>query len=233
MQSVFKFPLAITVLHLVERGDISLDESLRFGAADRLPGIWSPLQDEYPQAGVDVAIRRLLALAMEQSDNIAADLLLRRIGGPAVADGYIKSLGIAGFHLADGEEGLHRDPTAQYRNWMEPAAAVQLLRLISDHPPISPEHTAMVLNWMGHARRGSGRIKGQLPAGTMVMHKPGSSATVKGLTAATNDIGLVVLPDGRRLAIAVFLTDSTAGDAARDAVIAGISKAIFDAATAR
>ena len=62
------------------------------------------------------------------------------------------------------------------------------------------------------------------------MHKPGTSGMDHGLAAATNDIGLITLPDGRRLAIAVFVTDSTADDATRDAVIARIARAAYDAA---
>jgi beta-lactamase class A len=36
------------------------------------------------------------------------------------------------------------------------------------------------------------------------------------------------LPDGRRLAIAIFVTDSKADDATRDSVIARIAKAAHD-----
>jgi beta-lactamase class A len=62
------------------------------------------------------------------------------------------------------------------------------------------------------------------------MHKPGTCFTDHGVTPATNDIGLITLPDGRRLAIAVFLTDSTASDAARDGLIARIVRAAYGAA---
>jgi beta-lactamase class A len=231
MQSVFKAPLALTALHLVERGELSLDEPIRFRASDRiLPHVYSPLQDQYPAAEVDIPLRRLLTLAVSLSDNVAADIVLRVIGGPAVVDGYIKAAGIRGFHLEDSEAGLHRDATAQYRNWFEPAAAVQFLRLLSDHPPLTVEHAGLLLGWMRDTPRADQRIKGRLPSGTIVMHKPGTSDTDHGLTAATNDIGLIALPDGRRLAIAIFVTDSTAGDAERDSVIARIARAAYDAA---
>ena len=62
------------------------------------------------------------------------------------------------------------------------------------------------------------------------MHKTGSSGTRDGVTFATNDIGLITLPDGRRLAIAIFVSDSRADDDARDAVIARIAKAAYDEA---
>jgi beta-lactamase class A len=231
MQSVFKAPLALAALHLVEHGELFLDDPIRFRASDRiLPRTYSPLQDQYPAAEVDIPLRRLLTLAVSLSDNAAADVVLRVIGGPAVVDGYIKAAGIGGFHLEDNEAGLHRDAAAQYRNWFEPAAAVQFLRLLNDHPPLTVEHAGLLLGWMRDTPRADGRIKGQLPAGTVVMHKPGTSGTDHGVTAATNDIGLIALPGGRRLAIAIFVTDSTADEPARDSVIARIARAAYDAA---
>jgi beta-lactamase class A len=140
------------------------------------------------------------------------------------------SIGVSGFHLEDGEDGLARDLAAQYRDWFEPAGAVQLLRRISDDSPLTPEHTRMLLTWMQDAATGPRRINGDLPYGTIVMHKTGSSGTRDGVTFATNDIGLITLPDGRRVAIAIFVTDSRAGDDARDAVIARIAKAAYDQA---
>jgi len=231
MQSVFKAPLALTALHLVEERKFSLDQPIRFLASDRfLHHTYSPLQDKYPEAEVDVPLRELLRLAVSLSDNTAADIVLRIVGGPAVVDSYIKSIGVLGFHLEDGEHGLARHVSAQYRNWFEPAGAVDLLRRIDTNSPLSREHTQLLLKWMEDAPTGPHRIKGQLPAGTIVRHKTGTSGTGNGMTYATNDIGLITLPDGRRLAIAIFVTDSTAGEPTRDAVIARISKAAYDTA---
>src|SRR5271154_7062908 len=104
MQSVFKLPLAVTALHLVEEGKLSLDQPLRFLPSDRiLPHTHSPLQDKYPEGNVDVPLRELLRLTVSFSDNAAADLIMRTIGGPQVVDSYIHSLGIAGFHLENNE----------------------------------------------------------------------------------------------------------------------------------
>ena len=96
MQSVFKLPLAIAALHLIEQSAFSLDQPIRFLASDRfLPHIYSPLQDKYPEANVDVPLRELLRLTVSFSDNAAADLVLRTIGGPTVVDNYVESLGVA------------------------------------------------------------------------------------------------------------------------------------------
>ncbi len=229
MQSVFKFPLTLTTLHLIEQGKFSLEQPVRFLASDRiLPHTHSPLQDKYPDGETDVPLRELLRLAVSESDNVAADIVLRVIGGPEVVNGYIKSIGVDGFHLEDDERGLSRDVSAQYRNWFEPAGAVQLLRRIGDNSPLTAEHTQLLLSWMENTSTGVHQIKGELPTGTIVMQKTGRSGTSGGVTFATNDIGLITLPDGRRLAIAIFVTDSTADDTARDAVIARIAKAAYD-----
>ena len=230
MQSVFKAPLAMTALHLIERGELSLDGPIRFRASDRIPHAYSPVQDEYPAGDVNVPLRELLRLAVSLSDNVAADIVLRIAGGPMVVDRYVESLGIGGFHLEDNEATLHREVAAQYRNWFEPKAAVQFLRRLSDDSPLTQEHSELLLGWMRDSTRAPNRIKGRLPAGVIVMHKPGTSDTDNGVTHATNDIGLITLPDGRRLAVAVFITDSTADEDTRDSVIARIARVAYDAA---
>ena len=233
MQSVFKLPLAITVLHEVEQGKRSLDQPVRFLPQDRiLPHVYSPLQDKYPDAQVDVPLRELVRLAVSLSDNVAADILLRLLGGPKTVDTYIADLRITGFHLQDSEAVLHREVSAQYRNWFEPAGAVQLLRRISDNSPLTPEHTTLLLGWMTPAVR-TKRLEADLPAGTRVAHKSGTSGVDNGLAHATNDIGLIPLPDGRRIAIAVFVTDSTADETTREQVIARVGKAAYNASLQR
>ena len=228
MQSVFKLPLALTILYQVENGKFSLDQAIPFRSSDLiLPKPYSPLQNKYPNAGVDVPLRDLLATTVTFSDNTAADILLRLAGGPKVVTNYIASLGVTGFHLQDDERALHREHGLQYRNWFEPVAAVELLRRISDDSPLNAGHTALLLDWMSG---GSGRLDGDLPEGTKVAHKSGTSDVDNGIAAATNDIGLITLPDGRRVAIAVFVTDSTADDATRLKTIARIGRLVYDTA---
>jgi beta-lactamase class A len=228
MQSVFKFPLAMTILHQVEQGKLTLDEPIPFRQSDLIsPKPHSALQNKYPQAGVDVPLQNLLQMTVALSDNTAADMLLRLAGGPQAVVDYLVSLGITGMRLQDDERALHRDHALQYRNWCEPQAAVGLLRTIADHSPLTSEHTALLLGWMTTR---TGRLDGDLPEGIQVAHKSGGSDVDNGIAAATNDIGLITLPDGRRLAVAVFVTDSTADEATRFRIIARIGRAVYDSA---
>jgi beta-lactamase class A len=233
MQSVFKLPLAVTVLHEVEQGKLRLDRPIRFLPSDRYPSTHSPLQDAYPDANIDVPLADMLQLSVGQSDNVATDILLRILGGPTAVQRYLDSLSLSAIHVRDGERGLHDDFQAQYRNDAEPAAMVALLRRLADRSPLNAEHTALLNRWMTETTSAPNRIHGLLPPGTTVAHKTGSSGQSHGLAPATNDVGLITLPDGQRLALAIFVTDSHADEATRDAVIARIAKAIYDAAASK
>jgi beta-lactamase class A len=83
---------------------------------------------------------------------------------------------------------------------------------------------------MTEAMMGAKRVKGEMPAGTLVAHKTGTGGTRHGITSATNDMGLIILPDGRHLAVAAFVSDSTASDDTRDAIIARLANAAWDRA---
>ena len=229
MQSVFKFPVVLAALHEIEEGKLTLDQQVRFLARDRIPGTHSGLQDKYPQGNVDVPVRQLMQRAIVDSDNVAVDILLRVIGAPAVND-YMASLGVRGFHCDGGEKELGADQKAQYRSYFAPSGAVTLLLRVANNSPLNDDHTALLLNWMEHLANGETRIPAGVPQGTVVAHKTGSSGTHEGFTAATNDIGLITLPDGRKLAVAVFVTDSRADSATRDKVIAQIAAAAYAAA---
>jgi beta-lactamase class A len=228
MQSVYKLPIAMAVLHQVDQGRRSLSEPVRFRPGDVIsPGQYSPLRDAHPQGGVDVPLVELLRLAVQESDGVASDILLRLIGGPRAANDYIHSLGIEGIQIADTEKTIGRDTKAQYRNSAAPEALVALLRLLADRSPLSPASTQKLIDWMIDTPRGEHRIPGSLPQGTVVAHKMGTSGEDHGITHATNDIGLITLPCGQQLAVAVLIEDSPESEDAREGVIAEITRAIW------
>ena len=68
---------------------------------------------------------------------------------------------------------------------------------------------------MTETTTGPKRIKGLLPADAVVAHKTGTSPTnSEGLSPATNDVGIITLPNGKHIAIAIFVCNSTADEAA-------------------
>ena len=229
MQSVYKFPIAMAVLHLVERGTLALDQPVTVSRAELVPpALHSPIRDQHPEGGT-LSLREVLRYAVSESDGTASDVLLRLAGGPARVTAYLRTLGIRDLVVATTEAEMARDTRAQYRNWATPEGAVALLTTFAAGRGLSPANRALLEGWMTTTATGPARIKGLLPPGTAVAHKTGTSGTEHGITFATNDIGLVTLPDGRRFAIAVFVSDSHAELSARERVIAEATRAAWDA----
>jgi len=233
MQSVYKAPIAMAVLQQVDDGRLSLDAPVRVEASDLVPaGLHSPLRDAHPQGGVDVPLREVLRLAVEESDGTASDVLLRVIGGCARVQAFLATLGIDKIRIATTEAEIGRDHSRQYQSWATPDEAARWLVLLQHGKGLKPSSRDLLLGWMRATRTFPTRLRGLLPADAAVAHKTGSSGQEEGIAAATNDIGLVTLPDGRHLAIAVFLRDAKADDAARDAAIARVARAAWDHAIA-
>lgn len=227
MQSVYKLPIAMAVLAQVDNGKLALEQQVRVEKADFVgSGQHSPIRDRNPKGG-DLSIRELLRLAVSESDGTASDVLLKLVGVDVVSK-YLKELGIDELVVANSEKEFWRDRKLQYQNWASPEGSLQLLRNLHEGRGISKQNQQLLFKFMTETPTGPMRLKGLLPKTAVVAHKTGTSGTSDGITAATNDIGLVSFPNGRTLAIAVFVADSPADLETRERVIAQIAKALWD-----
>ncbi|NER81144.1 MAG: class A beta-lactamase, subclass A2 [Leptolyngbya sp. SIO1D8] len=228
MQSVYKFPIGMAVLSQVDQGKLRLDQRVVVETRDFVSeGQHSPIRDEYPQ-GVELSLAELLKYMVSESDGTACDVLLGLVGGPDVVTEYLRELGVNGIVVANTEKEIGQDKVVQYQNYATPDAAIVLLRVLHEGQDLSEASQALLLQLMTETPTGSQRIKGLLPDETVVAHKTGTSLTVDGITAATNNVGLVTLPNGRHFAISVFVSDSTADATIREGVIAQVARAAWD-----
>jgi beta-lactamase class A len=228
MQSVYKLPIAMAVLDQVDRKALTLNQKVSLSARDMVPGIHSPIREAHPAGGIDLSVRDLVRAAIVDSDGTASDVLLRLAGGGPRVTAYLRGLGVRHMDIVTTERKMAEDPMAQYRNFATPRAAVDLLKALQTGRGLSPAARELLLEDLADSTPGAHRIKGLLPRGTVVAHKTGTDGTRNGKTAATNDVGIVTLPDGRHLALAVFVKDSTAAEAQREGAIATIAKAAWD-----
>jgi beta-lactamase class A len=226
MQSVYKLYIAMAVLQQVDQGHLSLEQTIRIEKSD-YSSLHSTIREKYPEGGVDLTIRELLTASVVDSDNVASDALLSRVG-PKEVTTFLRRLGVIGINVADTEKEMSHDWGLQYRNWATPDAAVEILRLLAGSTVLSRSSQALLLGWMENSVPGEKRLKGLLPPGTTVAHKTGTSGTQHGLTAATNDAGIITLPNGNHVAIAVFVSDSHADQATREAVIAKTARTVWN-----
>ena len=230
MHSVYKLPISMAVLQRVDRGELKLDQLVKVEPGDFVrTGMWSPVRDKYPN-GTELTIAELLRYTICESDGSTSDVLMKLIGGPGNVMAFLEEIHVPGIQVINYEKEIGRDWETQYRNSATPKAAVALLAALQSKRKLSPESQALLLKLMTDSVPGAKRLKGELPAGTVVAHKTGTGGTQNGITSATNDIGIITLPDGRHLAVAAFVSDSTADDGTRDAVIARLAKAAWDRA---
>jgi beta-lactamase class A len=228
MQSVYKLPIGMAVLREVDAGRLKLDQKIRVEKSDFVrQGMHSPLRDKNPN-GAEASVEELLRLSVSESDGTASDVLFRLAGGAESIGKFLSEIGVDEVIVADPEKIIGRDWETQYRNWASPNGAISLLRALRERRGLSESSQALMLKFLTEATTGPRRLKGLLPKGTIVAHKTGTSGAKNGLTAATNDIGIISLPNGRHLAIAVFVSDAAADEATRERVIAEIAKAVWD-----
>lgn len=228
MQSVYKLPLGLAVLHQVDHGRLRLSQKILLRPADLRPATWSPLRERYPRGNVRVALSEVLRYTVSESDNNGCDILFRLLGGPAAVQDYVQSLGILEMRIAATEAEMHRQDDVQFTNWATPAALCQLLVGISRGRYLFPTSQAFLWQLLTAGPTGRQRLRAGVPAGTEVAHKTGTSGTTAaGLTAATNDAGLLTLPDGQHVAVVVFVANSTAAEADRESIIAEVSRVVW------
>jgi beta-lactamase class A len=229
MQSVYKLPIGMAVLREVDRGRLRLTRKVNVRREDLVPErLHSPLRDDNPQGGV-FTLRELIRLMISESDGTATDVLLGIVGGPEKVGAYLRGLGVDGVMVATTERAMAQgDEQVQYRNSATPESMLVLLRALQEGRGLSRASRGLLLDFMLKSTPGPRRLKGMLPAGTPVAHKTGTSNTIEGVTRATNDVGLVTLPDGRHMAVAVFVSDTRADADVREGVIARIARAAWD-----
>lgn len=228
MQSVFKFHIALAVLAEVDKGNLSLEQAIEIKKSDMLPDTWSPIRDAYP-GGAMLTLGEIIKYTVAISDNVGCDVLLRLTGGPKAVTEFMESKGLTGFSIVYNEEEMQRNWENQFSNFSTPVSATDLLRLFLENKIVSEKSTAFLKEIMIQTSTGMKRLKGKLPGGTVVAHKTGTSGRNKeGISAATNDIGIVWLPDGSRFYICVFVTDSKESDEVNERIIAEVAKAAYD-----
>ncbi len=221
LYSVFKVPLAIAVLKAVEDKTISLDQKLHVSPADVAPG--SQYNTDLWRQPVEKTVAELLEFSIVRSDNTSSDKLMQLIGGPAVVTQRMRALGFSDIDIVTTVRDFAA--TGKNPNVGTPADLARLLTQLQKGELVQPVNAALLLGFLERARTGGERrLRANLPAGTQVAEKTGSG------TAATNDIGLITLPDGKgHLAIAVLISGTKSKTEAQEKLIAEMARAAYDA----
>ncbi len=229
MQSVFKFPIALAILDKIDKGEFSLQHKIYVKKEDYNGYLWSPMRDSFPNGNMNFTFETLIKYMVSQSDNSACDILLHHLGKPQKVEKFLHKIGIKDVAIKYNEANMQKKWKNQYKNWSTTNAMNQLLLKLYTGKIFSKTNTDFIYNVLTETSTGINRIVKLLPQGTIVAHKTGSSDTNKeGITAATNDVGIITLPNGQHLILSIFISDAKADYDTIENTIAEIAKTIFD-----
>jgi len=226
MASTSKIAIAATYLEMVEQN--------RYSLTSEFPLMIPVRSAKYSSAAAPVRKGKymqavdLIEIMITRSSNPATDALLKAVGGPAKVNDWMRRQDITEFSIDRDIATLVRDdgefdPASHIdkRDAATPRAMMQLLQGLYQGKYLAAESRNVILGAMSRTRTGTRRIPALMPEDAAVSHKTGS------LNNTSSDIGIIEAPDGRAIAVAIYVTGQGARRA-REARIATIARALYD-----
>lgn len=197
MCSTFKVPLAAAILAAVDAGRLRLDQPVRFTRADLVPH--APVVEAALDRGA-LSVEALCKGTVEVSDNVAANLLLPLIGGPAGFTRFVRAQGDATTRLDRIEPELNIVRGGDVRDTTTPRAMVGLMRAFLTGDTLAPASRDRLIGWMVASPTGRERLRARLPADWRAGDKTGTSGE-----GYFNDIAIFWPPNHAPILVACYL----------------------------
>ena len=226
MASTSKIAIVATFLEGVDQGRFRLEDQYPLMVpvpSRKFDGPVAPVR-----AGQMYSALNLIEMTITRSDNRATDALLAVVGGPQAVNRWLRKSGLNDLHIDRDIATLVRDDgavdparTVDTRDASTPMAMVRLLSGLYRGEWLSASSRAVLMGAMERCRTGSRRMRALLPDDARVAHKTGT------LYNTSSDVGFIHMPDGRPIAVAIYVTGQ-GGKPNRDARIAAIARALYD-----
>lgn len=217
MCSTFKAALAAAILAEVDRGARSLGDVLPVRKADLVeyaPAVTAALPEGR------MTLDELCAAAVRLSDNAAANLLLKQIGGPAGFTAFVRRVGDPVTRLDRMETELNSNIRGDLRDTTTPAAMLGLMRTLLLGHALSPGSRARLAGWMESATTGRDRLRAGFPADWRAGEKTGTA------NGANNDVAIAWPPGRFPILIASYIDAPQATQTARNAAHVGVARLV-------
>lgn len=191
--STFKLSLAAMALRASDAGHLDLTEPLSFSKADIVG--YSPVVEK------NLAKSRLPILALAEavqitSDNAAANVLMRRLGGPAAVTRFWREIGDKTSRLDSYEPAVNVIPPGTEKNSTTPQAMAETVRKIVLGDVLSATSREQLRGWMAATQSGRNRIRAGMPDSWRGLDKTGTGMR-PGIGNKTNDLAVLLPPGGR------------------------------------
>jgi beta-lactamase class A len=200
MCSTFKLAMVAACLREADHGRLNLSEIIKYSKADLLE--WAPVTEENLAKG-GMSIAALAQAAQELSDGTAANLLVRRLGGPVAVTTKFREMGDMVTRLDRYEPDLGLVLSADHRDTTTPLAYAQLVRRITTGDVLKRESRERLIGWMQNTKTGVRRLRAGIPADWRIGNKTGTGRT-EGTTNKCNDVAIIFPPGKSPIIIAAY-----------------------------
>jgi beta-lactamase class A len=219
MCSTFKLPLAAVVLREADLGRLRLDDAVAITNADLVP--YAPVVE--PKVGQSLSLAALAEAAQTTSDNAAANLLLKRLGGPAGFTAALRALGDTVTRLDRVEPQLNLVVPGDERDTTSPRAMAETLRRLLTSDVLPAPSRDLLIGWMVATSTGMKRLRAGLPSGWRAGDKTGT-AQADAMTDKVNDLAIAWPPGKAPIIITAYFDSSRRTNATQPADEAALAE---------
>lgn len=222
MCSTFKMPLAAAILRQVDRGTLSLNTFVPYTKADM---VFNAPMTEANLAKGGMTIAALAEAAQKQSDNPAANLLMKQLGGPPGFTQFFRDLGDDTTRIDRFEPEMNKVDPGDVRDTTSPAAMAKTAAKFLTGDVLKPASRDLLIQWLIDTATGAKRLRAGLPAHWRAGDKTGTG--LDGTWGKYNDVAIAWPPGRAPVVIAAYYNVENPSDEIRDkdqAVLAEVGR---------
>jgi beta-lactamase class A len=200
MCSTFKLPLAAVVLAAIDAGRLQADQWVPYNETDMV--FFAPVTKANLAKG-GMTVTALAEATQKTSDNVAANLLLKLLGGPAGFTAALRDLGDRTTRLDRFEPSMNLVKPGDIRDTTTPRAMARLINEILTSRALMPQSRNLLLRWMVDTRTGLKRLRAGVPADWVAGDKTGT-ADADGMPNKVNDVAVFWPPRRAPIIVACY-----------------------------
>ncbi len=220
MCSSFKMVLAAAILNKGVNEPGFMQKQIAVSASDMVHH--APITSK--NLGNTLSIEALGDAVVRYSDNPAANLLVKEVGGPAGLTAYARSIGDKEFRNDRLETMLNSATPGDPRDTTTAGAMAATVRTLLLGSALPPAQQLMLKDWMLRNTTGDQKIRAGVPAEWKVADKTGSC----GSYGASNDIGMLYPPGRAPIALAIYTSRAKQSDPGSNETIAAVAKLVAE-----
>lgn len=218
LTSTFKALACAAVLERVDAGDEDLQRVVIVRESDLVP--YAPVTEKR-LGGQGMTLYELCDAAMLMSDNTAANLVLRSLGGPQGVTGFARRIGDSVTRLDRWEIELNEASPGDLQDTTTPNAMAQNLRRLVFGDVLSTDSRQQLVDWLVGNKVAGSLIRAGIPRDWRIGDRTGA-----GGYGSRSIIAVIWPPERRPVVVAIYMTETKASFDERNAAIAGMAKAL-------